>query len=131
MSEERSFSYYLKPIIFGVLVSVILTAVLLLVFSLILTKIDFSLSAINPVMIALCGISVFAGSFIVSRTVRQRGLFLGLCIGLLYFILMLILSASVSPMGLGLDAVWKFLSSVISGILGGILGVNSNKRALI
>ncbi len=130
MTDDRSFSYYLKPIGLGVGISLILTAILLLIFSFVLMKIDISSAAINPIMIALCAVAVFTGAFIVGRNVRRRGLFLGVCIGLLFFIIMMLVSATVSPMGMGLDALWRFLASLVSGVLGSVFGVNSNKRAL-
>ncbi len=129
-SDERSFSYYLKPIIFGVGISLILSAIMLLVFSFVLVNVDIPLSAISPIMIVIMGISVFLGSFIVARSVRRRGLFLGLCISLLFFIIMLLVSAATSPMGIGLDALWRFLVSLIAGVLGGVFGVNSKMKAL-
>ena len=129
-SDERSFSYYLKPIIVGVGIALILSAILLLIFSFILMNADIPFSAVSPITIVLMGISVFLGSFIVARSVRRRGLFLGICISLLYFIIMLLVSAATSPMGIGLDALWRFLTGLIAGVLGGVFGVNSKMKAL-
>lgn len=129
--EERSFSYYLKPIILSVCISLILSLILLLVFSLVLLKADVSLSLINPITIVIMGISVFLGTFTVSRKVRRRGLFLGFSSGLLFFIIMLLISASVSPMGIGTDALIRALVAIFAGIFGGILGVNSKTKSLL
>lgn len=129
-TDERSFSYYLKPIIISVGFSLILSALLLLIFSLILSKTDIPLSAINPITIAIMGVSVFLGTFFVARNVRRRGLFLGFSSSLLFFIIMLLLSASTSPMGIGTDALIRALVCLFAGVLGGVFGVNSKVKSL-
>lgn len=128
--DDMSFSNYLYPILFSTVLASVLCAVFLALISFVGTKVDLPLSSLSFIMSALAGICVFISVFFTARKVRKKGLFLGLCVGLLFFTVMLLTSAATQPMGIGSECFFKFIASVLGGILGGVLGVNSKQKSL-
>ena len=120
---------YLKPILTGGIISLLLSGVFLFIFALVMTKIDFPFSIINPISIAILGISTLIGSFVGANGFRRKGFFIGLSVSLLVFLVLLLLNLSMDPQGFGTVAIVKGCTVIICGILGGVLGVNKRKNA--
>ena len=97
-TEENGFFSYIYPIIMAFAISVGVVAVWLILLALIMVKVDIPLSATAYLLTAISGLCVFVGSFFSAKKVRSRGLFLGICTGLLFFTVMMLLSAATQPM---------------------------------
>lgn len=109
----------------GSAISIILTLVLLFVFSLILTYTNIQESMMAPVVIIITAISILVGSSISSLKIRKKGIINGALVGLIY-ILTIYLISSITGTGflLNITSIIMIVSSVIAGIIGGIIGVN-------
>jgi putative membrane protein (TIGR04086 family) len=128
--DNNSFSQYIYSFLFTTVLASVICAVLLAIISILALKVDIPLASLPFIMNAVAGISVFSGVFFTARKVRNRGFFLGLCTGILFFTVMLLVSAFSEPMGVGISALIKLAVCLIFGILGGVLGVNSKEKAL-
>lgn len=129
--QENDYSLYdyIKPILTGSLISLISIGVLTFIVSLAMTKVDLPFGFISPIAIFILGFSTLLGSFISSKGFGKKGFFLGLSISIAIFIILLLVNLSFEPDGFGTIAAVKGAVTLICGILGGVMGVNSKKSA--
>lgn len=118
-----------KPIISiikGTLISFLSTIILLTIFAILLVYTDLSEELIRPVIITVTGISILIGSSIGTRKIRKNGLQTGGIIGVLYILIIYVISSIVNMnFSLNLVSLIMILIGIIGGTLGGIIGVNS------
>lgn len=114
-----------KIILKGVGISIILTIILLLVFSILLAYTNVSENTITPVIIIITAISILFGSSISTRHIRKNGMINGGLVGAIYLLLLYIIS-SILNWKFGLDGQSIIMIGIgsIFGIFGGIIGVN-------
>lgn len=119
--EEKN----IVKIIKGSIISIILTIIMLLIFSIILAYTNVSESVATPVIFCITIISILAGSIISVRRVKKNGLVNGAIVGGIYILTIYILSSIfTTTFGLNMYAIIMIILSVLAGILGGIIGVN-------
>ena len=106
-------------------ISFILNFILLIIFSAILTYTNVSDTYLLTFVFSSIVISMFSGSFILSKSIKEKGLVFGALFGFTYIFIIYAVN-----LGFG-NAPWfsmqiglYFLSSIVSGMLGGIMGVN-------
>lgn len=116
-----------KRIIKGSIMSIILTLVLLFIFSIIVTYTNVKESIISPIIIIITSISILIGSSISSLKIKKNGLLNGAIVGIIYILTIYILS-SIMGMGFKIDinSVLMIIFAIAAGMLGGIVGVNIN-----
>jgi len=117
------FLIFLKAIAIGISVS----AVWLLLFCFVLSKKDIPLMLINPFAALLIAAASFISGYIAAKTIKQRGMAVGAGCGAIIFFFLAIISF-MSSFKVGLLAVIKLAISLLSGAIGGILGVNSKRK---
>jgi len=112
----------------GTIISIILTLILLLIFATILTYTTVAENTIPAVIIVITAISLLIGSTVVGRKARRNGLLNGAIIGVIYLLLIYIISSILGGnFNLGLKSVIMIIAGISFGILGGIIGVNTKK----
>ncbi len=114
-------------IVKGSITSIILTLVLLFIFSIIVTYTNVKESIISPIIIIITSISILIGSSISSLKIKKNGLLNGAIVGIIYILTIYILS-SIMGMGFKIDinSVLMIIFAIAAGMLGGIVGVNIN-----
>lgn len=129
VTEESEFKKKSLCIIKGCVFAIILSIILLTIYALILTYTTLSESTITPVVLTITGVSVLAGSTISSRKIKKNGLIYGGTVGLIY-ILILYLASSLCLTGfsLSVNSFIMLAVGVVTGIIGGIIGVNMSAR---
>ena len=119
--EENNFVKIIK----GSLIAIILTIIMLLIFSVILTYTNVKESTSTPVIFGIMTISIIIGSIISVRKVKKNGLVNGAIVGGIYILTIYILSSVfATTFGLNLQAILMIIFAILAGILGGIIGVN-------
>lgn len=113
----------LKAVTFGLLAT---TAVLLL-FSFVMCKKDVPFVLLNPFSAGLLMLGSFLSGYLAARRIRERGMMVGALCGLIIFSL-LMLASFMSRFDVGLAALIKLVISVVSGAIGGIIGVNAKLK---
>ena len=109
----------------GIIISVVLTLVLLFVFSIILAYTNTSEATIVPVIIGITGISILSGSSIATSKIKKRGIINGMIVGGIYiFILYMISSILSAQFSLNMYSIFMMVIGIIAGAIGGIVGVN-------
>ncbi len=110
----------LKAVTFGLLA----TTVVLLLFSFLMCKKDVPFVLLNPFSAGLLMLGSFISGYLAARRIRERGMMIGALCGLIIFLLLL-LASFMSKFDVGLAALIKLVISVVSGAIGGIIGVNA------
>ena len=130
-SERNATPFFEKNNVFikilkGVGISFAFTLISLTIFSALLTYTSLSESLIQPVVISVTGISILAGSFFATRKVGKNGIIKGIGVGLIYILLIYLISSIVNGgnFALTMGSVIMILIGILCGAIGGIIGVN-------
>lgn len=112
-------------IIKGSVIAIISTLILLFIFAIVLTYTNIQETVISPVIIVITAISILVGSSISTLKIKKMGLINGALVGLIYILTIYILS-SITGTGftLQIQTIIMIVSSIIAGMIGGIIGVN-------
>lgn len=113
----------------GCLVAILITIISLLIFSILLTHTNISEKSIVPVITIITAVSILTGSILSVSKIENRGLFNGALVGLTYILAIYILSSIINKnFAINLNSLILISSAVISGMMGGIIGVNMNNK---
>ena len=125
VAEESEMKKKVMAIIKGCLFAIILSIILLTIYALLLANTTISENTMMPVVLTITGISILMGGTISSRKMKKNGLIYGAVVGLVY-VLTLYVASSISMVGFSLSANSFIMLGVgvITGIIGGIIGVN-------
>ncbi len=127
--EESEWKKNIIRIFKGTAFSIVLSILMLFIYALLLTYTTLSETTIMPVVLTITGISILVGSMVSTRKIRKNGLINGGLVGLIYIII-LYLSSSLCLSGFSLSGNSFIMLAVgaLTGIIGGIIGVNLNKK---
>lgn len=109
----------------GLLLAYIITAVLIVVFSLLLTysSIREGRTALLNTIVMI--VSITAGSIYVATKIKENGWVNGGILGIGYYLILLILNLIfLKPVAIDLLSVTKLGINAITGVIGGIIGIN-------
>lgn len=105
--------------------AVVITLILLLIYSCLLTYTNINEKTMPAVVIIVTALSIFVGSFISSSNIKKNGLTNGALVGLIYILVIYLLSSIISGnFGLSIASGIMIIASVMAGAIGGIIGVN-------
>lgn len=122
--DEKNFSNILK----GSIISIIITLVFLVIFSLVIANTNVKESTIIPGIIIISAMSLLIGSIISTLKVSKKGLLNGALVGLIYIIILYILSSFVNQnFEINVKCLIMIVTSIIMGMIGGIIGINIKK----
>ena len=125
---ESSSNKFIKKIFKGVLISLVVSFVLLAIFAIVLTYTSVSENTIVPVIIVVTGISILVGTILESRKIVKNGIGLGGLIGLVYVLILYIISSLLNAdFSINMQSFILILVAIFSGMIGGIIGVNNRK----
>ncbi len=124
-SEESEMKKKVMAVLKGCLFAMIFSVILLTIYALLLANTAISENTMMPVVLTITGISILMGGTISSRKMKKNGLIYGAVVGLVY-VLTLYVASSISMVGFSLSANSFIMLGVgvITGIIGGIIGVN-------
>ena len=115
----------IKKVIKGSAFSIIITLIGLLVYSIILSYTSVSESTIPTIVIIITAISILIGSTISTSNIKKNGIINGMFVGLIYIAIIYLLSSLVTGnFLLNITSIIMIITSVLTGALGGIIGVN-------
>ncbi len=112
-------------IIKGYVFSIIISIILLTIYALLLAYTSIAESTITPVVLTITGVSILIGSTISSRKIKKNGLIYGGVVGAIYIITLYFASSlCLTGFTLTLNSFIMLAVAIITGIVGGIIGVN-------
>ena len=113
--------YILKSLI----LCFIITLMFILIESLLLTYTPLRESAIPLINTIIMIISIAAGSIYISIKIGEKGWINGGITGVLYFLILVFLNyLFIKPFIFDIYSVGKFFISLLTGIIGGMIGIN-------
>lgn len=113
-----------NAIVRGFIWALIITIILAVLFSLLLQYTSLSERLLSSYSTFIFFISMFLGATIGARAAGRKGLFHGLLITLLFWLITLVIGIIWNPEGLSLLFVLKRLGyTLIAGVLGGVTGI--------
>ena len=123
--SNSEFSKNMIRIIKGSITSIILSIILLILFAIILTYTPLQENIINPIIIIITGISILVGSSISTLNIKRNGIFNGGLVGIIYILFLYLISSILCVnFKLNLYSIIMIFVSCLTGMLGGIIGVN-------
>lgn len=129
ITEKSEFKKNSIRIIKGSLFAVIASAILLLIFAVLLCYTNLSENTMLPVILVITGISILIGSMISTRKIRKNGILNGGMVGLIYIIILyLISSLFLAGFSLTFNSFIMLVVGIVTGMIGGIIGVNTNRK---
>lgn len=109
----------------GIGISLLITVIALIIFSIILTYTNIEENVINPVIMIITAISILIGSSIENTKLKKNGLINGGMIGGCYILIIYLISSILNwKFALNVNSLIMIVAAIIFGILGGIIGVN-------
>jgi putative membrane protein (TIGR04086 family) len=127
-TESANFPKAAMMMLTGVLVSLATSMIMLLLFALVMTVKNVPQSVVPTLTAASIAIGSFAGGFTGARIHKKSGLLVGIVIGLCMYALLMLAALVLQSKGVDLTTMIKLVVSIISGGIGGIIGVNAHKK---
>ena len=113
----------------GIIISLIFTMVSLIILSAILTYSSISENIETSSIIIINIISILIGSSFCTLKEKNKGMIKGTAVGVIYIATIYIISSIVSmKFTLSINSILMITTSIIAGALGGIIGININKK---
>jgi len=119
MSEEvESHLSNVKRVVKGSLVAIVMSIILLIIFSILLTYTRLGENTIPIVTLAITGISILVGSGIAGSRIKKNGLLMGMAVGAIYILSIYLLSSIISGnFGMSLFSMIMILVSIATGAI--------------
>lgn len=112
-------------VIKGSAFAVVLTLILLLIYSAFLTYTKLNESTMPVFVIGITAISILIGSLMSSVNIRKNGIANGALVGLIYIVVIYLLSSiATKTFSLNMYSIIMIIISTVAGAIGGIIGVN-------
>lgn len=127
--ENNNAAFYIKNILIGTFLSVLIATALFITFSLTLAKSKaLPINVVNQLPFILVLISAFFSSFFTAKLAKSKGMFLGIATGFSFFVLLFVLNYLIShEINLKILLI-RGASILLISSIGGIIGVNKNKK---
>ncbi len=130
MLENKSFLKW-KPMVICGLFTILVTGVFICIFALVINFADIDLKY-SPVFASISvALGVLTGSYYLSSKKGNKGFLTGLCIGGIAFIIITLVGLIINQGGIGINTLFHLIITVLSGIIGGVLGVNKRPKKYI
>lgn len=127
-TESVGLVRFVRPVSCSILFGIIISSVIMLLISVVLTVRDIPQSFVNPLAVTAVCIGSFLAGYVCSKLIKQKGLFFGFVCGFVIFMIIVLAGLIVQSDKMGILMLYKFLSIVSAGMLGGVIGVNTKKR---
>ena len=116
-------------VIKGSIIAFLISIMLLFIFASLLVYTNIQENTIKPVVIIISIISILVGSSLSSIKIKRKGIVNGALVGTIYIMVIYILS-SICFVGfeLNLESIIMIISSIVSGMIGGVIGVNIDSK---
>ena len=119
-----------KAVSFSLILSFVISAVLVGIAALIISKIQVLPEKSMPLVTTLlCAVSVLIGGYNAARILKERGILFGFLTALIYALILLGISMCIQP-GFDIGTFGKLSAILLSGSIGGIIAVNRREKVI-
>lgn len=122
--NENSSNSLLR-ILKGSILSIVTTLLILLIYAIILTYTSITEMTMPTVIIITTALSILIGSQITTSKIKKNGILNGMLVGTIYIMFLYIISSTITKnFSLNNYSIIMIIVSIVTGGLGGIIGVN-------
>lgn len=131
-TDNSSRKKYIKALIFGTITALIISAVLLALSAVCLTKVGIVPTDYLWLMIVIIlALGSFVGGFVSAIILKSNGLFIGLLTGIIVCLFIIIAGALKTSDSFTTYSIYKAMAIIVCSVLGGIIGVNKKEKIKI
>lgn len=128
-NKDKDFSSVVKAILFGASIGAIVCAVFLFVFAFLFVSIKSVPQFMVQIIAVFCAaIGAFVSGYIAAKISRFNGLIYGTLSGFSLFLMLTLIAFIISRDKFTYITLVRLLSMLLSGAIGGVLGVNKKRR---
>ncbi len=120
-----------KIFLFGTILGIISSTVLIFIFAFILTICDLGEAAAFPCSSVSMGLGGFIGAFYSAKKIGEKGYVCGLLIAIIMLVISTIVSMFLNGFNFTEKTLLRALIVVIMSMLGGIIGINKKTKSLV
>ena len=117
----------LKSLIISTVIGYLLSLILLFILSIVITYTNLNENLSIYLVRAVTYISVLVAGFYAAGKITDKGWFSGLVAGGCYSIILIIISSVLKKNQIGFDNILQLVICIVTGIVGGIIGINTKK----
>ena len=128
LSIKTSKNQMAKPLILGVIVSIISSLIIVAIFAIAATNIAVSDNAILVMAITSMAIGAFIGGIVSAKLYNEKGFLIGALNGTAFFLITTIISIAINPEALTMISIIKLLVFTLASMIGGVIGVNVTRK---
>ena len=119
----------IKPLVIGVLVAYAITCIIFLAYSMLITYTGMSERNLPMVVAVTTLLSVIVAGYDAAKGAESRGWLWGMAAGLIYILILIGLMMSVlQRFAVDTRTITSIILALAGGGMGGILGINMNRR---
>lgn len=119
----------MKAVVWGTIIGAAVCMIMLLLISFIFVKMQsVPEAAITPAALVIVCIGAFVGGYFSARIKKNMGMAVGAITAIVMFVILLLIGTACFGDNLGIVSLLRMAVMLISGAIGGILGVNKRKR---
>lgn len=121
-----------KASVFGVIIGCLVTMIVTLIAAVVFLKSGkMPDELLGYITLAFLGIGSLAGGYVCARIYKMSGILCGTTVGVAVFIMTLIVGMTNYAGNIGIMLLLKFITIMLTSIIGGILGVNKKDKIRI
>lgn len=129
MANNNKANHAIISLTKGSIFSYIITTVVFIMYGLLLTYTDTTEKNMQLIVMITTVISVLIGGIIASKGVNSKGLIFGMLVGLVYSLIMIMVSFCILPtVKITSKMIMIIILALSSGGIGGIIGINTKKN---
>ena len=117
----------LKSLIISTVIGYLLSLILLFILSIVITYTNLNENLSIYLVRAVTYISVLVAGFYAAGKITDKGWLSGLVAGGCYSIILIIISSVLKKNQIGFDNILQLVICIVTGIVGGIIGINTKK----
>lgn len=118
-----------KAILFSTLLSFVITFILMAAAALITLKVGvLPERMLSVILMLICCFSVGAGGYGISAAMKEHGGLYGAATAGAFLVVLTAISLCMHPRAVGLYVIWQISAVILSGAVGGIIGVNRKEK---
>ena len=130
--NQKPFESYLKPLISGLIIGLLVTVLLFVLFALGMSFFILPTSSATIVASISIATGTFFGGFFAAKNLGKNGLIIGALCGFLMFLIFTLIGIAAFGKAPSTSTLIRLLIFVTAGAIGGIIGVgNVDKRKIV
>lgn len=129
-SAKVSKNYMIKPLLIGLIVSVVSSLIIVAICAIAATNLAVSDEAILIMALVSMSLGAFIGGISAAKMLKEKGFLIGALNGAAFFLLTTIIAFIVNQNAITMISLIKLLVFTLASMVGGVIGVNiTHKRS--